>query len=330
MHKDHIDKKDKIRKIIELPEFRDHWTSIQLIDGFMGKILNHLKIETLCHIAGDWDVDLVVDSLNYMRNQCQNRTIFYKLYGEDEGKVTPSQKVVELIAFPLEHKAPFVIICPGGGYLSVCSLQEGFPIAKKLNEMGYAAFVLRYRTGNNAKVPNAIDDLAHATEFVIKNADTLNIEKENYAIIGFSAGGHLVATFGTEENGYKKYKMPKPNAVILAYPVISMGKHTHVDSRKYFLGKENVNDRHARERWSVETHVTREYPKTYIWHCVTDPLVSTDNSKIFVEELQKNDVPVEYKVFPGDAHGWGLGNRTIAEGWIEDAIRFWKGESKCD
>ena len=38
-----------------------------------------------------------------------------------------------------------VIICPGGGYARLAIDSEGYDVAKRLNEMGVTAFVLKYR-----------------------------------------------------------------------------------------------------------------------------------------------------------------------------------------
>ena len=54
------------------------------------------------------------------------------------------------------------------------------------------------------------------------HSDEWNLDMENYSLWGSSAGGHLVASFGTDSMGYKKYNLPKPGAIILSYPVISM------------------------------------------------------------------------------------------------------------
>lgn len=71
-----------------------------------------------------------------------------------------------LTAFPVKHKAPFALICPGGGYGMVCSFVEGKPYAKALNKLGYSAFVLRYRTKDKARFPAPMDDLARAVDYI--------------------------------------------------------------------------------------------------------------------------------------------------------------------
>jgi hypothetical protein len=43
-----------------------------------------------------------------------------------------------------------------------------------------------------------------------------------------------------------------------------------------------------------------------------------------VSALRRLGTAVEYRKFPGVGHGFGLGVGTSAEGWIDDAIRFWR------
>lgn len=47
-----------------------------------------------------------------------------------------------------------------------------------------------------------------------------------------------------------------------------------------------------------------------------------------VEALRQSGVLVEYRKFPGLAHGFGLGTGTSAEGWIDEAVRFWERAGK--
>lgn len=40
--------------------------------------------------------------------------------------------------------------------------------------------------------------------------------------------------------------------------------------------------------------------------------------------LEKLGIPTEFHIYSGLSHGFGLGIDTVAEGWINDAIRFWQ------
>ena len=68
-------------------------------------------------------------------------------------------------------KHPMAIICPGGGYHWVCSFSEGMPYAKKLNSMGYSAFVIHYRCGKGYEYPIPQEDLARAIREILSNSE---------------------------------------------------------------------------------------------------------------------------------------------------------------
>ena len=221
-------------------------------------------------------------------------------------------------------KHPFAILVPGGGYHLVCSFIEGVPIAKKLNQKGISAFILYYRVAKKGRYPIPQDDLARAVKYVIENSDRYNLETDNYSIWGSSAGGHLVALFGTENMGYPKYDLPKPGCLVLIYPVISMTKElTHIGSHDNLLGKDASIE--LEEETSVEKHVDNNYPKTFIWTSKNDTTVDYRNTLVMEKVLKENNVPVQCHVYEGDLHGTGPATGTVAQGWIDKVINFWRG-----
>lgn len=224
-------------------------------------------------------------------------------------------------------KHPFALLVPGGGYTLVCSFMEGVPIAKKLNEKGISAFILYYRVKKKGRYPGPMDDLAKAVRYILDHSEGYQVDTENYSIWGASAGGHLAGSFGTENMGYKKYGLPKPGAIVLAYPVISMDKMiTHKGSHDNLLGKDA--DKKAEEETSLERHVDRDYPRTFIWCSKSDAVVPYENSLRMIEALEEKDVPVEAMIIDGVDHGVGPGSGTAAQGWIDKAVRFWLKEDE--
>lgn len=219
-------------------------------------------------------------------------------------------------------KHPFAILVPGGGYYMVCSFIEGVPIARKLNQQGISAFVVYYRAKNKAAFPAPMDDLAAAVKEIFSKAEKYGLDTENYAVWGASAGGHLAAAFGTEHMGYAKYQLPKPGALVLAYPVITMEREkTHMGSHDNLLGKDA--DKKMEAFTSVEQHVTNAYPKTFIWCSDDDNVVDPDNTRDMVSALRQAGVPVKSTIYHGVAHGVGPGTGTVAENWINEAVSFW-------
>lgn len=222
-------------------------------------------------------------------------------------------------------KHPAAILVPGGGYGMVCSFIEGVPIARKLNEKGISCFIVYYRVREKARFPAPQDDLARAVREVLSKAEHYFIEPENYSVWGASAGGHLAASFGTDHMGYAKYGLPKPGALVLTYPVITMEPAlTHRGTHDNLLGRAAAKERE--EYTSVERHVTAAYPRTFIWCGDADGAVPPENTKRMAAALETAGVPYQCEIYPGVDHGVGPGTGTAAQGWIDKAAAFWLGE----
>lgn len=219
-------------------------------------------------------------------------------------------------------KHPVAVICPGGGYRRVCNFIEGYPFAKKLNKMGYHAFVVYYRVRALAVYPNPQDDLAKAVSEIFSHEQEWNLDMDGYSVWGSSAGGHLAASFGTESMGYPKYGLPKPGALILVYPVVTMGEQTHAGSRNYLIGAYPSDT--YRDLTSVEKQVTSCYPPTFLWWGDQDGTVDPVNSHMLRDALQASNIPFRAVEYQGVDHGVGIGKGLPCEGWFEQAVAFWE------
>ena len=214
-------------------------------------------------------------------------------------------------------KHPFAVICPGGGYNMVCSFVEGKPFAEALNKCGYHAVVVYYRTKKKARYPHPQEDLKQAITEILAHAEEWKLERSGWSLWGSSAGGHLAASYCMEDRG-----TPKPSALILVYPVITMGEQTHAGSRDNLLGRDA--DPAMIEKLSVERHITADYPPTFIWNGAADELVDPVNSRMMEAALEQAGVPHKAVEFAGIGHGVGLAEGTNAEEWFDHAVAFWE------
>src|SRR6476661_8864543 len=91
-----------------------------------------------------------------------------------------------------------VIVAPGGGHRQLVWGSEGTDIAKWLNDLGVAAFILKYRL---AFTPNyqytvegeALADTQRAIRIVRARSGEFGIKPDRIGVLGFSAGGALAA-----------------------------------------------------------------------------------------------------------------------------------------
>ncbi len=250
----------------------------------------------------------------------------YQIYTKKEIKERPQRKKVVLESYIVGKNAPTVLICPGGAYRIVSDFNEGKPYAQKFNERGYNAFVLFYSVGSgNGRFPYPLKDVARAMRFIKSKAQELEIDADRIALMGSSAGGHLCSFFATQYERFEceyennEYSL-KPKALILAYPVITMGDLTHKISRRIFLGM--LTGKAERNAASVDLHINSDYPPTFCWHNRDDMSVPVENSEMLEKALNENKVENEFLYFDNGGHGIGLAEGKDAEGWIDKAVDF--------
>jgi acetyl esterase/lipase len=233
------------------------------------------------------------------------------------------------VFLPSKEKAngTAVVICPGGGYAQLAFSHEGIDIAKKLNESGVAAFVLKYRLPSDLTMVNkeigSLQDAQRAIQLVRQNAGQWGVNPGRVGIMGFSAGGHLASTAGTHftaantviEN--KDTVSLRPDFMILIYPVISFTDSIgHIGSRDNLLGK-NPSPEKITE-YSNELQVTPQTPPAFLVHAGDDGAVKVQNSLYFYEALHRNGVSAtELHVYPKGGHGFGMNNPTTKDRWME-------------
>lgn len=238
------------------------------------------------------DIPTIVASLNHMiDNVNKGDTVFYPFYTEQERLANRGKASTGLFFLRGKPGAPFAVICPGGGFSYVGSFHEGFPYAMELNKRGYNAFVLRYRVGGGASP--AVKDLAAALSFIFRNANEIGVGMNGYSLWGSSAGARMVAYVGTHGTAaFGGDSVPKPSTVIMAY--------------------------------TGHTEYLRDDPPTFAVIGVRDDIVAPKVMEKRIENMRASGIDAVIRIFPNVGHGFGLGVGTSAEGWINDAIQFWK------
>jgi len=233
----------------------------------------------------------VVTALNRMIDDAsKGKTVFYEFYTGAQKQQEPSRANTGLFFFRGKPGAPFAVISPGGGFAYVGSVHEGFPYAAEISKKGYNAFVLRYRAGQGEAV--ATHDLAAALSYIFRDADMLGISTDDYSLWGSSAGARMAAAIGS--HGVAHFggdNLPKPSAVVMAYT-------GHAD------------------------YASQE-PPTFVVVGEHDSIAPPAAMERRIAALRQAGTEVEYHKYKNLGHGFGLGTGTSAEGWIDEAIRFW-------
>lgn len=204
---------------------------------------------------------------------------------------------------------PGLLVCPGGGY-AFCSPREAEPIAFRFLSEGFNCFILDYATYQKYPAPHL--ELAVAVNYIRKHESEFDLFKDSLSIVGFSAGGHLVASYGylyPELANQLKYdkNLLKPKALILAYPVTVMNELTHEGTKEIITGGEEE----LIKKLDVPSHITGDYPPTFVWTTKDDDDVPVDNTIILEKALKKQQIPHECLIFESGRHGASLSNRCV-------------------
>jgi len=186
-----------------------------------------------------------------------------------------------------------VIICPGGGHRLLVYNAEGVEPAAFLNNIGVAAFVLKYRLSREENSPYSLDkhpreDAYRAMRLVRSHAKKWNIDTARVGILGFSAGGEVVASIAyAPGKGDASAPDPidrlngKPDFQMLIYPgPLGIPDSIGSDAPPAFLLAAN-ND-----------------------PCCSEPIVS------LLKAYRAAKVPVEVHLYMQGSHGFNMGNRS--------------------
>ena len=239
-------------------------------------------------------------------------------------------------------KNPFVLVVPGGGYDHYGSREQDI-IAQKMNELGFSSAVLYYRI-NPSTFPMPLVDLAQAMAFIKCKKSHWNIS--SVCVMGFSAGGHLSACLGAwwnspllrEITGLESEVM-RPDYLCLCYPVVTSDKtYGHAGSFRMLTDGLLESDGHRfckltdskdiMEVLSVEKHITKDFPPSFVWHTQTDESVKIQNSLTLVNRLVEQGVSVEYHLFPEGKHGLSLAQGTACGVWPELFANWYNSKIK--
>ena len=151
-------------------------------------------------------MNLVIENYN------KGVQVTWQVYTPEEIEADPALGMVQLFYFPAKtENAKYVVVVPGNGGNTTAELNEGASIANQLHDLGYAVFVLRYRSFLNASDNAPLYDIANAVKYLTKNAEQFGVQRENYALMGFSSGGHIVGLIGSDNErfGYKAFGIPQ-------------------------------------------------------------------------------------------------------------------------
>jgi acetyl esterase/lipase len=201
-----------------------------------------------------------------------------------------------------------ILVFPGGGYTKLAIELEGSEICQWLASIGVTGILLKYRVPASGPhydkdcdcekdpiKPLALQDAQRAMGLVRFRAKEWKIYPNKIGVMGFSAGGHLVADVSTN---YRKRAYAvrdeidqmncKPNFGIVMYP----GHMTSHITKPYRLNN--------------TIPVDSTTPPMFILQAGNDAIDTIQNSLVYYIALKKAGVPAEYHIYAEGGHAFGL------------------------
>ena len=206
-----------------------------------------------------------------------------------------------------------VVVFPGGGYWVLAIDLEGTEVCDWLTSRGITCVLLKYRvpgdglfprSGPYPKSPMALEDAQRTLGLVRFHAAEWHIDPHKIGVLGFSAGGHLVAAMSTHfKRLYRAVDAAdkescRPDFAVAIYP----GHMLENTSRNFEL--------------NPQVPVTSQTPPTFLLQAEDDPIDTVKNSLVYYAALEKAKVPVEMHLYAHGGHAFGLRRTKLPiTGW---------------
>jgi acetyl esterase/lipase len=210
-----------------------------------------------------------------------------------------AQPTITVYSPKQKNSGAAVVVFPGGGYTIVAMDLEGTEACEWLTSRGIACVLLKYRVPCNRVGPYrdcraALQDAQRAVGLVRARAAEWKIDPNKIGVLGFSAGGHMVAAISNdfERRVYTAVDDAdkvscRPDFAMALYP-----GHLAVPEEGFVL--------------NPQIRVTRRTPPTFLLHATDDPVDPVENSLLYYAALQKAGVSTEMHLYAKGGHAFGL------------------------
>lgn len=210
-----------------------------------------------------------------------------------------------------------VVVFPGGGYNILAIDLEGTEACDWLTSKGITCVLLKYRVpcvkvGPYRDCRTALQDAQRTVGLVRFQAAQWHIDPRKIGVLGFSAGGHMVAAMSThfEQRLYPAVDAAdrescRPDFAVALYP-----GHLAVPERDFAL--------------NPDIRVTSRTPPTFLLQAEDDPVDPVENSLVYYSALRKAGVPAEMHIYMNGGHAFALrptespitGWPQLVEAWL--------------
>ncbi|KLD69284.1 alpha/beta hydrolase [Xanthomonas pisi] len=226
-----------------------------------------------------------------------------------------------------------VVVFPGGGYQMLAMDLEGTEICDWLTARGITCVLLKYRVPNSGptwidghryypKVQTALQDAQRTLGLVRQQAATWGVDPHKVGVMGFSAGGHLVAAASTHfaERAYPLVDAAdrvncRPDFAIAVYPG--------------HLWAHEDDDRASRDSTRLSLRpditVTAQTPPTFLLQAEDDAVDGVSQSLAYYVALKQAGVPAEMHLYAEGGHAFGLRAGALPIAQWPHLVETWLG-----
>ncbi len=215
-----------------------------------------------------------------------------------------------------------VLVFPGGGYQILAIDLEGTEVCDWLASKGITCVLLKYRVPGEGKLPKsgpypdspeALQDAQRGLGLVRLHAAEWHINPHKIGVLGFSAGGHLVAAVSVH---FEKRVYPavdaadkescRPDFAIALYP-----GHLWTHGSSIALTSD------------IRTRITARTPPTFLLQNEDDKVDPVEHSLSYYGALRKAGVPVEMHLYAKGGHAFGLRRTQLSATDWPQLVETW-------
>ncbi|WP_420136746.1 alpha/beta hydrolase [Sphingomonas sp.] len=214
-----------------------------------------------------------------------------------------------------------VLVYPGGGFWILAMDLEGSDVCDWLTAKGIACILVKYRVPGSHQSPRsgpyplnpvALEDAQRAIAITRFHARAWGIDPHKIGVLGFSAGGHLVAATSTLSRIYAPVDVVDQTSVRPDFGIALYPGHLWIDEDRFQL--------------NPDVPVSGTTPPQFIVQNEDDPVDSVNNALVYYIALQKAGVPTELHLYAKGGHAFGLRHDAakpatdwpvLAERWLQ-------------
>ena len=220
-----------------------------------------------------------------------------------------------------------IVVFPGGGYQILAIDLEGSEVCDWLVPQGITCVLLKYRvtdvgpypkSGPYPESPMALEDAQRTMGLIRLHAAEWHIDPHKIGVLGFSAGGHLVAAIS---NHYAKRLYPRvdaaddescrPDFAVALYPghlSISAAEYdASMGTKKFVIGyPKQLAIAEKEYGLRPDLRVTKGTPPTFLLQAEDDHVDSVNDALSYYIALKNEDVPAELHLYAQGGHAFGL------------------------